>query len=84
MGVCVVSWRVCRRYAFLYTVKVWVHEELLGRIRSDTEDCRLWSKLDCCPDNFYVTTGDPSDRAVWGVGLDRLDAETVGSDPLNA
>jgi hypothetical protein len=22
-----------------------------------------------------------SDRAVWGVGLDRLDAETVGSNP---
>jgi hypothetical protein len=23
----------------------------------------------------------PSDRSVWGVGLDRLDAETVGSNP---
>jgi hypothetical protein len=27
-----------------------------------------------------MTTG-PSGRAVWGVGLDRLDAETVGSNP---
>jgi hypothetical protein len=23
----------------------------------------------------------PSDRAVWGVGLDRLDAGTMGSNP---
>jgi hypothetical protein len=23
----------------------------------------------------------PSDHAVWGIGLDRLDAETVGSHP---
>jgi hypothetical protein len=24
---------------------------------------------------------DPSDHAVWGVGLDRIYAETVGSNP---
>jgi hypothetical protein len=30
----------------------------------------------------HTAPAGPSERAVWGVGLDRLDAETVGSNPV--
>jgi hypothetical protein len=43
----------------------------------------LWQHATTAAENELVMAqkAGPSGRVVWGIGLDRLDAETMGSNP---